>query len=74
MYHYPFCLPYRNYEEEIMFLVFSSYKVIVENVLSCFKSFACLNTKWCHNRDLHFFVFYIIAEIINIDMHFNPVR
>ena len=38
-----------------------------------FKNFKVLGEKWHHSLDLHGYVFYVIAEIVNINMHFQPV-
>jgi len=70
----PFRRPYTSPVEEVLSRALSSRRIIVEHVLQRFKTFYCLNTKWRHCKELHCFVFCIIAEIINIDMQFCPMR
>jgi hypothetical protein len=51
-----------------------SIRWIVEHVLLRIKNFHCVNIKWRHARELHSTVFFVICEIVNIDMYFRPVR
>lgn len=69
----PFRLPCTEEEKDINFLL-SGERWIVEHVLSRFKLFNCLSNDWRHDLDLHKLVFYVIGEIVNIDMYFAPVR
>lgn len=52
----------------------SAQRWIVEHVFGRFKWFNCLTQRWRHDIELHAFIFFVLAEIINIDMYFNPVR
>jgi hypothetical protein len=61
-------------QERILNAILSARRWIVEHVLARFKSFHCLSTKWRHDREMHGFVFFVLAEIINIDMLYSPVR
>jgi hypothetical protein len=63
----------RTHTEYVMNAWLSAQRWI-EHVLSCFKWFGCLNKKWRHSIELHAFVFFVIAEIVNIDMKYCPVR
>lgn len=69
----PFKKPETVEKEEISEFL-SSKRWIVEHVLGRFKNFKCLSTQWRHNLELHGYIFYIIAEIVNVDMIFCPVR
>jgi hypothetical protein len=60
--------------EYILSHLISSLRWIVENVLARIKGFRCLSTKWRHSIDLHFIVFYVVCEIVNVDMINRPVR
>lgn len=51
----------------------STAREIVEHVYSRIKNFQCLTQKWRHDLALHPIVFYVICNIVNIDMHFYPV-
>jgi hypothetical protein len=51
-----------------------SRRWIVEHIIKRIKNFNCLRQKWRHSRTLHKYVFYVITEIVNIDLHFRPVR
>jgi hypothetical protein len=51
-----------------------SRRWIVEHIIGRIKNFNCLGHKWRHSRTLHKYVFYVIAEIVNIDLHFRSVR
>ena len=60
--------------EQIFSHLLSSVRWIVENVLARIKSFKCLSTRWRHSIDLHFIVFFVVSEIVNLDMKNRPVR
>jgi hypothetical protein len=49
-------------------------RVIVENVIKRFKDFHALSTKWRHSLQNHKTVFFVISEIVNIDLFFRLVR
>ncbi len=51
-----------------------SRRWIVENVIRRIKAFNVTSHKWRHDRDLHKYVFPVVCEIVNIDMHYRPVR
>jgi hypothetical protein len=69
--------PYKNpqHDEDLkMNQVLTRQRVIVENGISRFKKFRFLSTKWRHSLDEHKKKFIIIAEIVNVDLFFRPVR
>lgn len=68
----PFRTPLPGLESLISTLL-SAQRWIVEHVLARFKFFKILGGVWRHSLDIHGYVFYVIAEIVNIDMHFAPV-
>lgn len=51
-----------------------SIRWLVEHILLRIKTFRCVNIKWRHWRDLHGLVFFVICEIVNIDLFFRPAR
>ena len=61
------------YEEALNF-VLGSRRWIVENVIARVKNFKCLSTRWRHSLGLHHVVFFLICNIVNIDMQFRPIR
>jgi hypothetical protein len=61
-------------EDAKMNQVLNRQRVIVENVISRFKQFRSLSTKWRHSLDEHKKTFIVIAEIVNVDLFFRPVR
>jgi len=69
----PFKNP-RNLQEKILNALLSARRWIVEHVLARFKTFRVLSTRWRHDIQLHGFVFFVLAEIINIDMMYCPVH
>ena len=52
----------------------SSIRWLVEHIIAHLKIFKCLHDVWRHDRDLHGIVFYVICEIVNIDMYYRPAR
>jgi hypothetical protein len=54
--------------------VINEKRIIVENVIKRFKDFHALPTKWQHSLEHHKTVFFVIGEIVNIDLFFRPVR
>jgi hypothetical protein len=50
------------------------YRVIVENLNSRIKSWHCLTCPWRHSLDLHAVVFWLICQIVNVDIVFRPIR
>jgi hypothetical protein len=61
-------------EETIVNSLIEKKRVKVENVIGRIKLFNCLNHKWRHERNLHPIIFTTIAQIVNIDMEFHPIR
>lgn len=51
-----------------------SMRWMVEHVLCRIKVFKAVNEKWRYWRDLHFIVFFVICEIVNIDIMYRPMR
>ncbi len=47
---------------------------IVEHIIGRIKNFHCISHKWRHSLQLHKYVFYVICEIVNIDLKFRPMR
>jgi len=54
--------------------IINSYCVLIENVLGRFKVYKCLSCRWRHWIELHPIAFYVIAEIVNIDLLEHPMR
>jgi hypothetical protein len=50
------------------------YRVIVENVNSRLKSWHYLTTRWRQSVDLYWAAFWLICQILNIDLIYRPIR
>ena len=72
-----FITPFKNPQNEIQKLWNSELRkvrVSVEHTYSKFKLFHCLNTPWRHNIEYHPLVFQIIANLVNFDLIFHPIK
>jgi hypothetical protein len=49
-------------------------RIAVENVFGRFTNFACMTHPWRGSYSEHTIVFRVLAEMVNIDMCFHPVR
>jgi hypothetical protein len=54
--------------------VIGTLREIVEHVFDRFKLFGCLSQRWRHDLQLHPLVFFVIAEIVNLDMKYRPMK
>lgn len=60
-------------EKEVNYVI-GSRRWIVEHVIGRIKNFACLSQPWRHALDMHHIVFFIICNIVNIDLKTRPMR
>ena len=49
-------------------------RVLIENLYSQLKVFACLHSCWRHHMSLHFLAFYVILCCVSIDLLYSPLR
>ncbi len=54
-------------------LYHAHYRITVERTLGRMKFFKCLQVRWRHELSLHHIAFYVIANIVNIDLFFHPL-
>lgn len=69
--------PFRK-PETLQEMAFNKYlsalRMPVEHVFALFKAWKCLSTPWRHSLLLHPVVFYVIAQIVNIDMAVRTIK
>jgi len=63
-----------NDDEKTLNHFLGSRRWIVEHLIGRLKNFKCLSEKWRLALPLHSFVFYILCNIVNIDLEFRPMR
>jgi hypothetical protein len=52
----------------------NSFREIVEHAIARLKIFRCVSTKWRHDIELHPVIFYLVSQIVNIDLCFHPIH
>jgi hypothetical protein len=63
-----------NEDEKEINMILGARRWIVEHVIAKIKFFHCLQMKWRHLLDIHHIVFFVIANIVNIDLRTRPMR
>jgi hypothetical protein len=69
----PFKKPKTQAEQLVNSLIYKR-RVIVENTLNRIKSFTFTQKEWRHKIELHALAMKFIANVVNIDLKFRPVR
>lgn len=69
----PFKTP-KNQSEELWNSIIGKLRISVEHVFGRIKVFHCLNVPWRHNILYHPIVFYVIANFVNFDLIFYPIK
>ena len=63
-----------NEEEKLYNWDVHSTSAKLENVNNLFKKFACMRNYWRHGIQKHKIAFYIILNIVQIKMQYQPIR
>jgi hypothetical protein len=61
-------------DEHAINSIFYAQRTIVENSFQRFKSFQFTQQHWRHGIELHFIAMKALAQIVNIDIYFRPLR